>query len=324
VGEAAARASAGAARSKGPANSRFDTHPFPSFFIRYFGNLDGDPRGGRTRCLTNNVFNAGFGGTMAFFCGTQEPGQPLVVDDANPFSRGMVDWGFAIPNPAPPAGAKGVAALNASGTGAYKMARTLSPSSPNQVLDPGRKIMMAWLDLAGIGQSGSLPRDISLDAVTGELLQQFSPELQALRLGSGDPAGLRAQQLEVVATFTVAASAPSDASFGVRVLASDDGGDYQVVGVLLATQLVTAGGRAGPLQPAIATGAAGAVRVHIIVDHSILTAIFNNRTAVTAGVSPKGAASAGVELFGVDGTLVSCVWQAWALRDANNTFVPRR
>ena len=235
----------------------------------------------------------------------------------------MVDWGFAVPNPSPPAGATGVAALNASGTGAFKMSRTLSPSSPNQVLDAGRKIMMAWLDLAGIGQSGSLPRDMSLDASTGELLQQLSPELKALRTGSGDPAGLRAQQLEVVAVFSVSAAAPADAEFGVRVLASDDGSDAQVVGVRRAAQIVTAGGRAGPLQPPLAAGAAATVAVHILVDHSILTAIFNNRTAITAGVSPKGLASSGIELFGVDGTLVSCVWQAWALRDANNTFTPR-
>ena len=80
----------------------------------------------------------------------------------------MVDWGFAQPNGVP--GLTGVAALNGTGQGAYKMCRTLSPSSPNQVLDPGRKIMMAWLDLAGIGQSGSLPRDMSLDAASGALL----------------------------------------------------------------------------------------------------------------------------------------------------------
>lgn len=75
-------------------------------------------------------------------------------------------------------------------------------------------------------------------------------------------------------------------------MSHDDGSNAQVVGVRLATQFVSAVGRAGPLQPAIAAGAPGVVRVHIIVDHSILTAIVNNRTAITAGVSHKGAASA--------------------------------
>jgi hypothetical protein len=37
----------------------------------YIGNLPGDPRGGATRCLTNNIFDAGFSGTTAYFCGTQ-------------------------------------------------------------------------------------------------------------------------------------------------------------------------------------------------------------------------------------------------------------
>ena len=38
----------------------------------YFGALSGDPRGGRTRCLTNNVNP--LGGTTAYFCGTQVRG----------------------------------------------------------------------------------------------------------------------------------------------------------------------------------------------------------------------------------------------------------
>lgn len=37
----------------------------------YFGSLAGDPLGGATRCLTNNIFDAGFSGTTAYFCGTQ-------------------------------------------------------------------------------------------------------------------------------------------------------------------------------------------------------------------------------------------------------------
>ena len=65
----------------------------------YFGALPGDPRGGATRCFTNNVFNAGFGGTTAFFCGTQAPGGPLIVDEASPFSRGMIEYVTTQPPP---------------------------------------------------------------------------------------------------------------------------------------------------------------------------------------------------------------------------------
>lgn len=128
------------------------------------------------------------------------PGAPLVVDEADPASRGMIDWGYAEPADN---GLTGVAALRPSGAGAYKMARTLSPSSPNQVrapasmppttgtrppppllqvAAPGRKVMVAWLDLGSAGQSGSLPRDLSLHPTTGALLQQFSPELQVRRM----------------------------------------------------------------------------------------------------------------------------------------------
>lgn len=138
---------------------------------RYVGNLPGDPRGGATRCLTNNVFSAGFGGTTAYFCGVQPPGRPLVVDEADPASRGMVDWGtFSRANNGRP----GVGGLVANGAGAYKMARVLSPASANQVSAPGRKVITAWIDLGSHGQAAALPRDLSLDPATGELLQVWA------------------------------------------------------------------------------------------------------------------------------------------------------
>jgi hypothetical protein len=285
----------------------------------YFGNLAGDPRGGKTRCFTNNVFNAGFGGTTAFFCGTQAAGQPLIVDETSPYSRGMIDWGTF--SPVPDSTAQGVAALTGNGYGPYKMARTLSPSSANQVLNPGRKIITAWLDGGGYGQANSLPRDLSLDATTGELLQQFSPELKALRTGGGAPAGVRSQQVEIFAVFTLAAGADPQAEFGVAFAQSEDGEDEQRVSVQLGAQLVVVsrGRAAGPLMPAGAPGST--VSVHIIFDHSIVTAIVNNRTAITAYVSPRDANSTRVALFGVDGVTVSAAWQVWALRSAqiNNT-----
>lgn len=285
----------------------------------YFGSLAGDPRGGRTRCLTNNVFNAGFDGTTAYFCGVQAaPGAPLDVDLADPVATGMIDWGCMKDGGAP--GATGVAALVGGAGGPYKMARTLSPQSPNQVAAPGRKIITAWVDDgAGVGQA--LPRDLSLDAASGALLQQFSPELQALRLGGGAPAGLRTQQLELVAEFAVAAGADSQAEFGVRALLSEDGADAQTLAVSLGRGLVSAAGHAGPLlPPPPPPGTPFTVRLHAIIDHSIVSAIFNNRTAITAISTPRDADSARVELFGVDGvTITATVWMAWALRNASFT-----
>lgn len=54
----------------------------------YFGALEGDPRGGTTRCLTNNLFE--LAGDTAFFCGTQSggPGSPLIVNFSDPGAVG--------------------------------------------------------------------------------------------------------------------------------------------------------------------------------------------------------------------------------------------
>jgi len=110
--------------------------------VDYIGNLTGDPAGGATRILCNNVFTANLGGTTAYFLGQQAgPGQPLMVDYAAPNATGMIDWGAFTPN----GQGVGVAGLSATGNGAYKMARTLS-SSPNQVAIGGRRVMTAWLD----------------------------------------------------------------------------------------------------------------------------------------------------------------------------------
>lgn len=280
----------------------------------YFGSLAGDPRGGATRCLTNNVGE--LSGTTAFFCGTQAggAGAPLVVDLANAGAAGMIDWGSLGLNPA--SGGTGVAALRAIGGGPYKMARTLSPSSGNQVALPGRKVITAWVDVAVNAQA--LPRDLSLDRSDGALLQAFSPELAALRTGSGDPERVRAQAVEIVADFSVGPDADPAAVFGFWALLSEDGGDGVRVAVDLGRGVVAVADGAGPLM-----GDRNRVHVHAIVDHSIATVIVNNRTAITRRRDPAGADSNRVALFGVDGVGVSCAWSAWPLRDAviNGTTV---
>jgi hypothetical protein len=273
----------------------------------YFGALAGDPRGGATRCLTNNLFE--LSGDTAFFCGTQAggPGSPLEVNLSDAGAAGMLDWGSLGVDPRAPGA--GAAALRAIGGGPYKMARTLSPASPNQVAAPGRKVVTAWLDVAANAQA--LPRDLSLDAADGALLQSFSPELRALRTGSGDPERVRAQAVEIVADFTVGPGADPGAVFGVWALLSEDGADALRIGVDLGRGVVTVADGAGPL-----AGDRRRIHVHAIVDHSIATAIFNNRTAITRRRDPAGADSDRAALFGVDGVGVSCVWSAWPLRDA--------
>jgi hypothetical protein len=219
----------------------------------------------------------------------------------------MIDWGALELSGAP--GATGVAALRSGQRGPYKMARTLSPSSPNQVLDAGRKVMTAWLDVAVNAQA--LPRDLSLDPRDGALLQAFSPELAALRVGTGEAEGVRGQAVEVIADFTLSPLADPQARFGVGALASLDGSDVLVIGIDLGLGVVTLGEAAGPLM-----GSTTRIHVHAILDHSIGTLIVNNRTAITYMRDPASADSDRMALFGVDGVGVSCVWSAWPLRNA--------
>ena len=276
----------------------------------YVGALPGDPRGGATRCFTNNLFE--LSGDTAFFCGEQAggPGAPLVVDFARAGAVGMLDWGSLAVDEGAPAGARGVAALRAIDAGPYKMARTLSPASANQVAVAGRKVVTAWLDVAASAQA--LPRDLSLDAADGALLQTFSPELAALRTGSGDPAAARGQAVEIVADFTVSpAAAAAGAVFGLWALASEDGADALRVAVDLGRGVVQLADAAGPL-----AGSAASVHVHVIADHSIASVIVNNRTAITRRRDPRDAASDRVGVWGVDGVAVAVAWRAWPLRAA--------
>jgi hypothetical protein len=276
----------------------------------YIGALPGDPRGGATRCLTNNLFE--LCGDTAYFCGAQAaPGAALLVNTSDGGAAGMVDWGCAGPRPPSAGGGVGVAALQPLAGGPYKMARTLSPASANQVAAPGRKVMTAWLDLGAAASAQALPRDLSLDPASGALLQAFSPELQALRASSGDPESARGQAVEVVADFAIGPGAAADAVFGLVALASEDGQDGLRVAVDLGRGIVSVGDGAGPL-----AGSASAVHVHLIVDHSSATLICNHRTAVTRRRDPRDAASDRVEVFGVDGSAITVQWRAWVLRDA--------
>ena len=273
----------------------------------YFGALPGDPRGGATRCLTNNLFE--LSGDTAYFCGTQAggPGAPLVVNLSDAGAAGMIDWGSLGLDPA--ASGSGAAALRAIGGGPYKMARTLSPASPNQVAAAGRKVITAWLDAAVNAQA--LPRDLALDPADGALLQAFSPELQALRTGDGDAERARGQAVEIVADFVVGPGADPAAAFGVWALLGSDGADFVRIGVDLGRGVVTVADGAGPL-----AGDRARIHVHAIVDHSIATAIFNNRTAITRRRDPAAAGSNRTALYGVDGVGVTCTWSVWPLRDA--------
>ena len=69
-----------------------------------------------------------------------------------------------------------------------------------------------------------------------------------------------------------------------------------------------------PVLPVQATS----LRIHTIVDHSIVETIVNNRTAmITNNVNTKSESEVEVTLFG-DGTKVMAAMDTWVLRAANN------
>eukprot|EP00729_Bicosta_minor_P016635 gene16635-32831_t len=192
------------------------------------------------------------------------------------------------------------------------------------------------------GDTG-LPQDLSVGA-DDQLLQAFVPELQSLRVGPSvkiepittQPFG---QQLEIFASFSPPAQGSGVQGSGggkteVVVLRSESGAEGTMVGVDFESELVYIDGRkqgnsvvrAGPLLGLEtngggkdgASGSGSVVTVHIIVDHSVVVAIFNNRTAITVAVKPSSADACGASYAGqVDA-------EAWVLATANPNDGPQR
>lgn len=208
------------------------THEFVT--SDYFGNITGDPRGGKTRVVINNDCNHGATnmGTPIFYVGVQENGGPFLdasgkMDFQGPGEIGMLDWGAYSPKPTDDAvingkgnangnaTAVGLAALEGGKPRGYSMARTLG-SDPNQVAKAGRRVSVAWVSAALTSQS--LLQDITLGP-DNALRQAFVPELEMLREGDAVPITTSSvnagQQFELLATVT-----GSKGKAGVVVLAS--------------------------------------------------------------------------------------------------------
>ena len=237
----------------------------------------------------------------------------------------MLDWGMFTANNV--AGATGLDALKGGqskwhGLG-MSMARMLG-SDPNQVAVAGRRVMVGWV--SGVWQMQGLPQDLSIGS-DGSLRQAFVPELQTLRAGAGIPvAGSRSvavgQQAEFVVTITGRAG-----EAGVKVLLGTDGAATSVGvdfdrGLVFvdATQQGDRVRRAGPL---LGHTKAAAVTLHLMVDHSVVVAIFNNRTALTAIPLPPSAGHANAATFGGGGGGGGVVVAtAWRLKTANANLAP--
>lgn len=281
----------GAAASVGAITGEFVTSG-------YFGGIPGDPDGGTTRVVTQN--RAG----PTFWVGKQANGSKFTPYWDKIGAVGHYDYG------------------------SLTMARTLG-SDPNQVAVNGRRVLIGWIG-GGNPASQSLARDLTLSP-NYELLQQFVPELQMLRIPSshaqiaavgGTPAVAQrlagSLQLEVVATFSWSGPNPTQ-PFGVSVL----GGAANLTVDCTADQptapkadggcQVGVPGHFGPLMPIGTT----TVNVHAIVDHQIVETIFNNRTAMVTYAMLYNE-NAEVTTFGLDDPAIHVQLDTWVLKDANN------
>ncbi len=295
--------------------------------VDYIGSMPGDETG-RVRVIVNNDASAtGMGSTM-YFIGLQANGSRFTdlrggESFSEPGSTGMLDWGaFTTRNDTGSGWRRGLDALVGGQHRSVCMHRTLG-SDPNQVAKSGRRVVIGWVTMSP-GQNGwsaqSLPQDLSLGP-DRRLRQAFVPELQVLRTGAGvqlDKTTRKlGQQLEVLASIS---PPPQGGRAGIQVLADQRktatyvGVDFDLGVVYIdGTSQGSAAQRAGPLFDE----ARGAVHVHVIVDHSIVTAIFNNRTAVTATVLPATASCDGAKVFSSDLIAAPVVATAWPLATAN-------
>ena len=322
--------------------------------IDFLGRLQGDPSTSPlgTRLFLNNVGGNGGGvgccdGTTAYFVVEQSgPGQPLV--ETSP--QGMVDWGamrlVRLPAtlgtatgkwhrsgmtlvgtndlPSPP----GIALLDGGGSRGLSMARTLGSDNPDQVTQPGRRVLIGWTgpgprtlpDFQGHGSAQSLPRDIWLGS-DRSLRQAFVPELRSLRGSEVRADGRDAWfpvyvglQAECRATLP-ASCAAAGAECGISVASDGVKGARIVLSAALGLVLVDATAlgnpaiRGGPLPLPRVDG----WEVHVIIDHAILEVIVSNVTAFIIYCEPSEEAGR-IALIGQPLDPTGATLRAWPLR----------
>ena len=290
----------------------------------YIGGLRGDPAGGATRCVLQST------GGSTFWCGGgQRNGSALTPYWDKVGAVGFFDYG---------------------GLG---LARTLGVEGGNQVTTTnGRHVLVGWIGSSNAASycdgchaaSQSLARDLTLSP-DFELLQQFVPELTSLRVpdtmtqqhqtGGGDkhhrtrapPALKGSLQLEIVVKFEFDSNPAGQ--FGVTFL---NGAANVTVdcttnhpaapdGCMLHNVMAPRGFKGGPDGfdiPVLPVGHKS-IRVHTIVDHELIEAIVNNRSAMFWTARPFRANDTAVSLFGVGGsTGVNATITTWNLKSANN------
>lgn len=306
----------------------------------YFGGLIGDTPEADTRVWMDSSGN-GDGIYVQYFIGRQPAeGRPLEVDWADQAAVGVFDWNTFV---ATPGGAVGAAGIEHEPSQPYTfgLVRTLGGDTNQVAPTRGSQRRIAIGEVLR-GPTNpvlqSLPRDLSLSPKR-ELLQAFVPELESLRIHStavvwnsranessrstSSPVLLRGSQMEVVFRARLPSVVPlaENISSGVAEIRFMQlgGGAYTSVVLDLGRMHVSVdgsqqGGRrnSGPLY---AQPEDHWMQVHVIVDGGVVTAIANNRTAITACVMPPNASFDGMSVVarGVGAVRL----QAWLLRPAN-------
>ena len=153
-----------------------------------------------------------------------------------------------------------------------QMARVLGDPQQYRMHTIGRRVLVGWVGNATFAAQ-SLARDLSL-APDGSLRQKFVPELQMLRMKSNATPGLQA---EIMARITVT-NGSADGSIGVSVLGRSGSMECTRIGIDMTTQTffvdATKQGNAF-VSAAPILGSSTNATLHIYVDHSYVTAIFN-------------------------------------------------
>ena len=248
-----------------------------------------------------------------------------------PTKTAAVDWSPFSPHNATPGGLDVAVGWGPTQYGCCPKTVADSPALPGE---PGRsrRVLLGWLQngcssrtSVGISNSAenslTLPRDLSL-APDGTMRQRYIPELQRLRrgapvvvaqqafpqAGSSSPLSLKGAsgaQIEIAGTVRFG---PGAGAFGLSVLAGDVGGVVEHTDIVFDVQrqqvqidrrnssarFTDADVRGGPM-PALAVP--GELRFHAYVDHSVVTVIAENQTALTVWVHPVSPNSTGVALF---------------------------
>lgn len=293
--------------------SGLQTRPsaFHDVFVtsEFIGGLRGDPAGGATRCV---LANTGVG--SAFWCGRQEgPGSQMQAYWDKPGAVGFYDYGVIT------------------------CARTITQDVNKVLPHEARHTLSGNIEFPWHGMfvaSQSLARDLSLSPQY-ELLQQFVPELEDLRIADTEQTGrlsetVRAKslkgalQLEVIARFVWPTTAVQPTGFGFSFMSGAGNvtidcsrlhhtGEAPCMVVFSTSVQPVQGVVTMPVLPA----GERSVSIHTVLDGEILEMIVNNRTAmVHQCINAEGTNATDIVLFGPSD--VSSTITTWELQQANN------